>query len=100
MVKDLLASRCKRRRCDRQGHGLADYFLDLLAYGRSRDPEGTERLRRDTFSLLGQSEQDVLGAAKGVIQATRFLLRQHQHPLRPGAETFKHSEKLLLMSSF
>ena len=45
---------------------------------------------RDTFTLVDEAEQDVLGADVGVVQQPRFFLRQHDHSSGPVGETFEH----------
>ena len=49
---------------------------------------------------MDQPEQNVLGADKAVVQETRFLLRQHQHPSCPVGEAFEHLTASLSNSYF
>ena len=69
---------------------LADDLLDLAAHGLERNAEGFECLGGDSFTLVDEAEQDVLGADVAVVQETRFLLRQHHHSPSPIGEAFKH----------
>ena len=63
----------------------------------SRDiPRDSSALAATPFALVDQTEQDVLGPDKAVVQEPCFLLSQHQHPPCPVGEAFEHPDRLSL----
>jgi hypothetical protein len=79
---------------------LADDLLHLLAHGDQRDVEVLERLGGETFALVDEPQQDVLGADVVVVQHPRFLLREHHHPSGPICEPFEHRQSSLTCRPF
>ena len=63
---------------------LADDLLDLLPHRVQADPQRLQRLGRDTFALVDEAEQDVLGADVVVVEHPGFFLRQDNHTAAPG----------------
>ncbi len=55
---------------------LADDLLDLLTHGLQRDAEALERLRRHTFALVDETQEDVLGADVVVVEHPGLFLGQ------------------------
>ena len=88
--EDLLRARGEGDVARRRRAALADDLLDLAAHGLERDAEAFERLGRDTFTLVDEPEQDVLGADVAVIQEAGLLLCEHHDPAGPVGETFEH----------
>ena len=95
-LENFLRPRRERRGAARRRPGHPDRLLDLLTHGLERYPEGLESLGGNAFALVDQTEQDVLGSDKAVVQETRFLLSQHQHPPCPVGEAFEHRDRLSL----
>ena len=88
--EDLLGARGERDVARRRRATLADDLLDLAADRFERDAEAFQRLGRDTFTLVDQPEQDVLGSDVAVIQEAGLLLCEHHDPAGPVGETFEH----------
>ena len=89
-LEDLLGPGGER---DVPGRGLlalADDLLDLLPDRVQADPQRLQRLGRDTFALVDEAEQDVLGADVVVIEHPGFFLRQDNHPPRPVGKPLEH----------
>src|SRR5262249_25234465 len=61
------------------------------ACGLERDVEGLERCRRDTFALVDQSQEDVLGPDVVVVEQACFFLSGHDHPAGSVGEAFEHA---------
>jgi heptaprenyl diphosphate synthase len=59
---------------------LADDFHNLATHRLKADAERLKRLRRDTFALVNEAEQDVLGADVVVIEEPSFFLGQNHDP--------------------
>ena len=95
-LENLLGPRGERRGAAGGRPGHPDRLLDLFTHGLEGDPEGLESLGGDAFALVDQTEQDVLGPDKAVVQETCFLLSQHQHPPCPVGEAFEHRDRLSL----
>src|SRR6185437_15654849 len=74
---------------------LADDLLDLLPHRLKADPERLERLGRNSFALMDEAEQDVLGANVVVVQHPGFFLRQDNNPPRPVGKPLEHVVALL-----
>ena len=74
---------------------LADDLLDLGAHGLEGDVEALQRLGRDTFALVDQAEQDVLGPDVVVGEHAGLFLSQHDHPSGPVGEPLEHVSLLL-----
>ncbi len=89
-LENLLGARGERGRAGGSGTGKTDRLLDLLTHGLEGDPEGLERLCRDTLTLVDQPEEDVLGADEAVIEQARLLLGQHQDSTSSVCESFEH----------
>ncbi len=58
-------------------------LLDLFAHSLERDTKRLKRLGRNSFALMYEAEQDVLGPDEAVVQEARFLLSQDQYPACP-----------------
>ena len=97
-LEDLLGPRRERRRTTRRGTRHADGLFHLLAHGLEGDPERLECLGGNSFALVDQSQEDVLGADEAVVQQARLFLRKHQHPPCPVGETFEHPDRLSFVS--
>jgi hypothetical protein len=74
----------------RRAAAVANDLFDLGAHGLQRDTEGFQRLRRDTLTLVDQTQEDVFGADVVVVQQARFFLRQYHHSSGSVCETFEH----------
>jgi hypothetical protein len=73
---------------------LADDLFDLLADALQRDPQRLQRLGGDTFTLVDQPQEDVLGADVVVVEHPGLFLGQDNHPPRAVGEPFEHSHSL------
>ena len=93
-LEHFLGPRREGRRAARRRPSHADRLFYLLAHGLEGDPERLQSLGCDAFTLVDQSQEDVLGPDEGVVEQARFLLRQHQHPPCPVGETFEHPDRL------
>ena len=72
---------------------LADDLLDLGAHGLERDVEALERLGGDSFALVDQAEQDVLGPDVVVGEHAGLFLGQHNHPTGPVSKPLEHAHR-------
>ena len=91
-LEDLLGPRREGRRAGRGSPGGTDRLLDFLAYGLEGDAEGLERLRGESLTFVDEAEQYVLCPDEAVVQKTRFLLSQDQHPACPIGESLEHQD--------
>ena len=89
-LEHLLGARCEWDVTRRRRATLADDLFDLIADGLERDAETLERLRRDPFTFVDESEENVFGADVAVAQQPSFLLSKHHDPPCPIGEAFKH----------
>ena len=69
---------------------MADDLDNLVADCFEVDAEALETLGCDTFALVDQPEQDVLGADVVVVQQPRLFLRKHHHAAGSVREPLKH----------
>ncbi|GAA5002943.1 hypothetical protein GCM10025734_39960 [Kitasatospora paranensis] len=69
---------------------LTDDLLDLLPDRLERDPEALQGLGGDTFTLVDQAQEDVLGADVVVVEHPGFFLSQDDNPPRAVGEPFEH----------
>ncbi|CAB4775984.1 unannotated protein [freshwater metagenome] len=65
-------------------------LLDLGAHRLKRDAEGLKRLCGDSFALVDQPKQDVLGADVVVIEQASFFLRKYDDSSCSVSKAFKH----------
>ena len=89
-LEDLLGPRRKRDMPGRCLLALADYLLDLLAHGLLADAQRLQGLGGDTFTLMDQAEQDVLGTDVVVVEHPGFFLSQHHNSPRPVGKPLEH----------
>jgi len=68
----------------------ADNLLYLLADRLQPDPQRLQRLGRDSFLLVDQAEQEMLGADVVVVQHPGFFLRQDNYTPGPIGEPLEH----------
>ena len=94
-LKHLLGPRREGDVPGRRLLALADDLLDLLPNRVQADAERLQRLGRDTFALMDEAEQDVLGADVVVIEHPGFFLRQDNNPPRPVGKPLEHLVALL-----
>jgi hypothetical protein len=71
---------------------LADDLLDLGADGLERDTQALESLGGDTFTLVDQAEQDVLGPDVVVAEHPGLFLSQDDYPTGAVRKSFKHRQ--------
>ena len=88
-LEDLLRPRGERDVAARRGATLSDDLLDLAANRFEGDPEGLERLGRDSLTLVDEPEQDVLGADVVVVEQARLFLGEDDHPSSPIGKAFE-----------
>ena len=89
-LEHLLGTRGERDVPARRLLALADDLFDLLAHGVEGDPERLERLRGDSFALVDQTEQDVLGADVVVVEHPGLFLGQDDDATRTVGEPLEH----------
>ena len=77
---------------------LADDLFDLLTDRFERDVQRLERLRGDTFALVDQPEQDVLGADVVVVEHPRLFLGENHDSSGAVREAFEHVSVLRAMT--
>ena len=94
-LEHLLGARRERDVAAGRLLALADDLLDLGAHGLQGDVEGLQRLGRDSFALVDQAEQDVLGPDVVVGQHAGLFLGQHDHPTGTVGEPLEHVASLL-----
>ena len=92
-LEDLLGPGRERDVAAGGGSALADDLLDLGPDGLQRDAERLERLGRDTFALVDQPQEDVLGTDVVVVEETGFFLGQDDHPASPVGEALKQDSR-------
>jgi hypothetical protein len=68
---------------------LTDDLDHLLPDGVEADAEALESLGGDSFALIEQTEEDVLGADVVVVEESSLLLRQYDDSAGPISETFE-----------
>jgi fatty-acyl-CoA synthase len=68
----------------------ADDLLDLLPHGIQADLQRLQRPGRDTFALVDEAEQEVLGTDVVVIKRPGFFLSQDHHPPGPVGKPLEH----------
>ncbi len=90
-LEDLLRARRERDVAAGGLRALTDDLDDLLAHRFEADAEALETAGGDTFALVDQTEEDVLGSDVVVVEEPRFFLREHHHSPGPVGEPFKHS---------
>ena len=74
--------------------GFPDSCVHLAANRLEADVQRLEGLRGHTFTLVDQSEEDVLGADVIVVEEARFLLGEDHHPASPVSEAFEQGDRL------
>ena len=89
-LEHLLGARRERDVPGRLLLTLADDVLHLLAHGVERDAQRLERLGGDTFTLVDETEQDVLGADVVVVEHLRLFLGEHNHTTGAIRESLEH----------
>ena len=94
-LENLLRARRERDVTGRRHLALTDDLLDLLAHRLQHDAERLQRLRRDAFTFVDQSEQDVLGSDVVVVEHPRFFLGEDDDPARAVCESFEHRRAFL-----
>jgi hypothetical protein len=99
VLQDLLRPRREGDVSGRSLLPLSDDLLHLLAHGDQRDVEVLERLGGETFALVDEAQQDVLGADVVVVEHPRLFLREHHHPSGPICEPFEHRQSSLPLSA-
>jgi hypothetical protein len=70
---------------------LANDFLNLLAHGLERNLERFESFRGNTFTLVNQAQEDVLGADVVVVEHLGFFLSQNNDAPSAVGKPLKHS---------
>jgi hypothetical protein len=73
-LEHLLGARGEGDVPGRRAATLADDLLHLAAHGIQADGEGLEGLGRDTFTLVDEAEEDVLGPDVIVVEEASLLL--------------------------
>ena len=89
-LEDLLGA---RREGDVPGRlllALADDVLHLLAHRVERDAERLQRLGCDAFTLVDETQQDVLGADVVVVEHLRLFLGEDDHTTGSVRESLEH----------
>ena len=71
---------------------VADDLFHLGAHGLERDAERLECLGGNSFALVDQAEQDVLGPDVVVVEQARFLLGEDYDPSRSVGEALEQNE--------
>ena len=74
----------------RRRPALADNFLNLITNCLERNRHALESFRSNSFALVNESEQDVLGADVGMIEKAGLLLREDDYPPGSVSEAFEH----------
>src|SRR5690606_15736853 len=95
-LEHLLGARGEGNVARRRLLALADDLLHLGADGVERDAERVERLRGDTFTLVDQAQEDVLGADVVVVEHPRLFLGKDDHPTCTVGESLEHTALLLV----
>jgi hypothetical protein len=93
-LQHLLGARGERDVSTGRLLALADDLLDLLAHALQRDAQRLKGLRGDTFTLVDQTQEDVLGADVVVVEHPGLFLGQDDHPPRAVGKPFEHSHSL------
>ena len=88
----LLGARRERDVARRRLAAVTDDLLHLGAHGLEGDAERLERLGGDTFALVDEAEQDVLGPDVVVVEQARFLLGEDNDPSRSVGEALEQNE--------
>ncbi len=91
-LEHLLGAGRERDVARRRLPAVADDLLHLGAHGLQRDAERLERLRGDSFTLVDETEQDVLGPDVVVVEQARFLLGKDNDPSRSVGEALEQNE--------
>lgn len=86
----LLGARGERDLSARCLLAMADHVLDFEARRLQRDAHGPQRLRRQTVSIVKQSEQDVLSADVAVVEHPGLFLSQDHDPPCAVGEVLEH----------
>jgi hypothetical protein len=73
---------------------LSDDREDLCSGGIERHAGRSQRLAGDAGALVEQSEEDVLGPDKGVIETPGLLLSQYEHAACVVGEALEHKASL------
>ena len=89
-LEHLLGPRGERDVPGRRLLALADDLLNLLAHRLQADPQRLQCLGRDTFTLVDEAEQDMLGADVVVVEHPGFFLSQDHDPPRPVGKPLEH----------
>ena len=69
---------------------LADDVLHLLAHGVERDAERLQSLGGHAFTLVDETQQDVLGADVVVVEHLRLFLGEDDHTTGSVRESLEH----------
>ena len=91
-LEHLLGAGRERDVARRRLAAVADDLFHLGAHGLERDAERLERLGGDSFALVDQAEQDVLGPDVVVVEQARFLLGEDDDPSRSVGEALEQNE--------
>ena len=89
-LQDLLCTRSKRNVPGGSLLALPDDFLHLFAHSLKGNIQRFESFRGDTFALVDETQQDVLGANVVVVEHLGFFLCQDDDSTRPVGKPLKH----------
>ena len=89
-LEDLLRPRGEGNVAARSLLTLTDDLLDLVAHLLKGDVHALESLRCQTFTLVDEAEQNVLGADVVVFEKFRFFLREHHNASCSVGEPLEH----------